>query len=116
MNIIIYYYFHKIFILDSLFNSTVISRALADAAFGAGVQPHRDIQHRDVGPALQAGAAEDRIGKGKYKRGTSRKRVVNLPARKSEMSKTAHNFGMAHVSLKTGNIMAPKKVILLILY
>ena len=121
MNIIIYYnnYYHKIFILDSWFNRDTVNRGLEDTAAGAGLQDQCDVQNVDVERALavlEAEADHARTGKGKYKRGTSRARVVNVGARRHVLSTRAKKLGMAHESMKTKNIMAPVEVILLILY
>ena len=49
-------------------------------------------------------------GRGNYPRGTSKKRVINKPAWRSEISKHLKVRGLVHESLKTGNIMAAKEV------
>ena len=51
-----------------------------------------------------------RVGKGKYTRGISKKRVVNKSSWGKVISKEAKNRGMAHVSMKTKQIMAPREV------
>ena len=51
-----------------------------------------------------------RTGKGKYARGTSKKRVVNRSSWSKVISKEAKNQGMAHVSMKSKKIMPPAEV------
>ena len=78
-----------------------------------GVVNQLPIQEEDLDWALVSARYEaslSRRGKGKYPRGTCKKRVVNKGGWRSEMSKSAKNLGLAHESLKTGNIMAPSEV------
>ena len=51
-----------------------------------------------------------RVGKGKYARGTSKKREVKRGSWRKVISKSAKNQGLAHESMKTGNIMPPAEV------
>ena len=51
------------------------------------------------------------IGRRKYKRGGSKKRVVNKQQWRSVLSMYAKNRGLAHENLKTGDIVGPTEVI-----
>ena len=51
-----------------------------------------------------------KVGKGKYTRGKSKKRVVDKSSWGKVISKDAKNRGMAHVSMKSKLIMAPREV------